>query len=194
MRPMRSMLRLRPSTPFEKRLGHRFRDPKLLELALSHRSHANEQGNDQHYERLEFLGDAVLGLVTADWLYGCHPGLPEGELSRLKAQLVSRGALARHAAEIDLGSVLRVGVGEERSGGRAKPSLLADSLEAVFGAVYLDAGLVVASKVILRMLTPMPAGEAHTQLLGADAKTRLQEIAQSHGQELPEYRHTGVSG
>src|SRR5215472_8991326 len=125
------MLRLRPTTPFEKRLGHRFRHPELLELALTHRSYANERGRDEHYERLEYLGDAVLGMVTAEWLYRHHPELPEGELSRLKAQLVSRGSLAGHAAAITLGDLMRLGVGEERSGGRTKPSLLADSLEAV---------------------------------------------------------------
>ena len=189
------MLGLRATTRFEKRLGHRFRHHDLLERALTHRSHANERGRDEHYERLEYLGDAVLGLVTAEWLYRNHPELPEGELSRLKAQLVSRGALARHAAAIELGDSLRLGVGEERSGGRAKPSLLADSLEAVFGAVYLDAGLPAAAKVIHLMLTPLlEAGEGRSQLLGADAKTRLQEIAQARGWELPEYRHTGATG
>ncbi len=189
------MLGLRAATPFEKRLGYRFRHPGLLELALTHRSHANERGRDAHYERLEYLGDAVLGLVTADWLYRNHPTLPEGELSRLKAQLVSRGALARHAADLQLGEALRLGVGEERSGGRAKPSLLADSLEAVFGAVYLDGGLAPAAKVITRMLQPlMEMGEGRTQLLGADAKTNLQELAQARAWALPEYRHTGASG
>jgi len=189
------MLGRRATTPFEKRLGHRFRHRDLLEQALTHRSHANERGSDEHYERLEYLGDAVLGMVTAEWLYRHHPELPEGELSRLKAQLVSRGALASHAAAIALGDVLRLGVGEERSGGRAKPSLLADSLEAVFGAVYLDAGLPAAARVIHLMLEPMlEAGERRAQLLGADAKTRLQEITQARGGPLPEYRHTGATG
>jgi ribonuclease III len=183
------------ATPFERRLGHRFRHPGLLGLALTHRSFANERGSDEHYERLEYLGDAVLGLVTAEWLFRNHPDLPEGELSRLKAQLVSRGALARHATAIQLGEALRLGVGEERSGGRDKPSLLADSLEAVFGAVYLDAGLPAAARVIHLMLAPMlEAAEGRSQLLGADAKTRLQELAQARGWELPEYRHTGASG
>jgi len=189
------MLGIRATTPFEKRLGHRFRHHGLLELALTHRSHANERGRDEHYERLEYLGDAVLGLVTADWLYRKHPELPEGELSRLKAQLVSRGTLARHAAALALGEVLRLGIGEERSGGRAKTSLLADSLEAVFGAVYLDAGLSAAAKVIHLMLEPMlEVEEGRSQLLDADAKTRLQEIAQARGGALPEYRHTGATG
>src|ERR1700688_2100515 len=189
------MLGIRATTPFEKRLGHRFRHHDLLELALTHRSHANERGRDEHYERLEYLGDAVLGMVTAEWLYRKHPELPEGELSRLKAQLVSRGTLARHAAALDLGEVLRLGVGEERSGGRGKKSLLADSLEAVFGAVYLDAGLPAAAKVIHLMLEPMlEVGDGRAQLLGADAKTRLQEVAQARGAALPEYRHTGATG
>src|SRR5579863_812502 len=189
------MLGLRATSPFEKRLGHRFRHPELLELALTHRSHANERGAEEHYERLEYLGDAVLGLATAEWLYRMHPELPEGELSRLKAQLVSRGTLARHAAAIALGEVLRLGVGEERSGGRSKASLLAESLEAVFGAVYLDAGLTAAAKVIHLMLEPMlEAAEGRSQLLGADAKTRLQEIVQARGGSLPEYRHTGATG
>jgi ribonuclease III len=189
------MLGLRGATAFEKRLGHRFRHPELLELALTHRSYANERGTDEHYERLEFLGDAVLGLVTAEWLYRNHPALPEGELSRLKAQLVSRGALARHATAIGLGEVLRLGIGEERSGGRGKASLLADSLEAIFAAVYLDAGLAPAARVIDSMLAPMlVAGEDRSQLLGADAKTRLQELAQARGWDLPEYRHVGATG
>jgi ribonuclease-3 len=189
------MLGLRAATRFEKRLGHRFRHPELLELALTHRSHANERGSDEHYERLEYLGDAVLGLITAEWLYRNHPELPEGELSRLKAQLVSRGTLARHAAAIGLGEVLRLGVGEERSGGRTKPSLLADSLEAVFGAVYLDAGPVAAAKVIQPMLAALlEAGEGRAQLLEADAKTRLQEVVQAQGGALPEYRHVSATG
>jgi ribonuclease-3 len=192
------MLGLRSSTPFERRLGHRFRRPELLELALTHRSLANERGTEEHYERLEFLGDAVLGLVTAEWLYRHLPDLPEGELSRLKAQLVSRSALARHALAVDLGAVLRVGVGEERSGGRTKTSLLADSMEAVFGAVFLDAGLAGAGRVIERMVAPLlaPGGEqdGRLQLLGADAKTSLQELAQAEGRDLPEYRHVAVSG
>jgi len=189
------MLGIRATTPFEKRLGHRFRHRDLLELALTHRSHANERGRNEHYERLEYLGDAVLGMVTAELLYRKHPTLPEGELSRLKAQVVSQGTLARHAAAIALGEVLRLGVGEERSGGRGKPSLLADSLEAVFGAVYLDAGLPAAAKVIHLMLAPMlEVDEGRSQLLEADAKTRLQEIAQARGGALPEYRHTGATG
>src|SRR5258708_24176654 len=105
------MLGIRATTPFEKRLGHRFRHHDLLELALTHRSHANERGRDENYERLEYLGDAVLGLVTAEGLDRKHPELPEGELSRLKAPLGSRGTLAHHAATRALAEALRLGVG-----------------------------------------------------------------------------------
>lgn len=182
----------RRPTSLEKSLGHRFKRSDLLELALTHRSWANEQGTPEHYERLEFLGDAVLGMVTAEWLYQNHPELPEGELSKRKAQLVSRPSLAHHAEKIDLGPALKIGIGEDRSGGRTKASLLADSMEAVFGAVYLDGGLEAARSVILPMLEE--AGEEPVQLLAADAKTQLQEVTQALGLDLPEYRLTGAAG
>jgi ribonuclease-3 len=171
----------RDPTPLEKRLGYRFKRMDLLDLALTHRSWANEQSIPEHYERLEFLGDAVLGLVAGEWLYASHPELPEGDLSKHKAQLVSREALARHARELDLGESLRIGVGEDRSGGRTKASLLADSMEAVFGAIYLDGGLEAARKAIL-------------PLLENDAKTQLQEVVQALGWDLPDYRLTDSIG
>ena len=146
----------------------------------------------EHYERLEFLGDAVLGLVTAQWLYERHPELPEGELSKLKAQLVSRASLAHFAERLELGPELRIGVGEERSGGRTKASLLADSMEALFGAVYLDAGLDAAREAILPLLEE--TGEERAQLLHSDAKTQLQEMTQALGWDLPEYRLAGQAG
>src|SRR4051812_41586433 len=164
----------RDTTPLEKRLGHRFKRLDLRELSLTHRSWANEQGIPEHYERLEFLGDAVLGLVAAEWLYASHPELPEGELSKHKAQLVSRDTLAKHARDLDLGEALRMGVGEERSGGRTKSSLLADSMEAIFGAVYLDGGLEVARKAILPMLEGGYLERAQQAV--NDAKTQLQEV------------------
>jgi ribonuclease III len=182
----------RPLSPLEKRLGHRFKRTDLLQLALTHRSYANEQGVPEHYERLEFLGDAVLGLVTAQWLYERHPELPEGELSKIKAQLVSRTSLARHAERLELGGELKIGVGEDRSGGRAKPSLLADSMEALFGAVYLDGGLEGARAAITPMLEEN--GEERAQLLGSDAKTQLQEVTQAQGLDLPVYRLAGQAG
>lgn len=183
----------RTPTALEKRLGHRFKRLDLLELALTHRSWANEQGVPEHYERLEFLGDAVLGLVTAEWLYERHPELPEGELSKLKAQLVSRTSLARYAVRLELGPGLRIGVGEERSGGRTKSSLLADSMEAVFGAIYLDAGVDAARVAILPMLEE-GGEEGRGKLLTVDAKTHLQEVTQALGWSLPEYRIVGSAG
>lgn len=182
----------RPPIPLEKNLGYRFKRSDLLELALTHRSYANEQGVPEHYERLEFLGDAVLGLVAAEWLYVQHPELPEGDLSKLKAQLVSRSTLAKHAEEMGLGPELRIGVGEDRSGGRAKASLLADSMEAIFGAIYLDGGLEAARPAILSMMEG--AGTERTQQRVTDAKTQLQEVVQALGWDLPEYRLVGSSG
>jgi len=182
----------RDPTPLEKRLGYRFKRLDLLTLALTHRSYANEQGVPEHYERLEFLGDSVLGLVTAEWLYNEHPELPEGELSKLKAQLVSRDTLADHARELGLGTELKIGVGEDRSGGRSKSSLLADSMEAVFGALFLDGGMDAARNVIQPMLES--TFEERPRLAEADAKTQLQEVAQALGWDLPEYRLTGSSG
>jgi ribonuclease III len=175
---------LRRATGFEKRLGHRFRRPDLLAAALTHRSWAHEQGSGEHYERLEFLGDAVLGLVAAEWLFARHPELPEGELSKRKGHLVSRPVLARHAQELGLGEELRLGVGEERSGGRRKASLLADVWEAVLGAVYLDGGLEAAEKLVHPVLE-----EASARRSGAadDAKTRLQELLQARAMPLPDY-------
>lgn len=185
------LLRRRP-TPFEERLGYRFRDEELLTLAVTHRSWANEQGTDEHYERLEFLGDAVLGLVAGQWLFRTLPHLPEGELSKKKAVLVSKPALAAHARRLGLGELLRLGVGEERSGGRKKASLLADSLEAVFGAVYLDGGFDAARDVVREFVAH--AHETREQELPVDAKTRLQELTQARGLDLPEYRLVAEEG
>ena len=182
----------RDPTPLETRLGYRFKRRDLLDLALTHRSWANEQGIPEHYERLEFLGDSVLGLVTAEWLYSQHPELPEGELSKLKAQLVSKPTVAKHAEALEIGGTLRIGVGEERSGGRTKLSLLGDSMEAVFGALYLDGGLEAARKAILPMLES--AYEGKIELVVTDAKTQLQELVQGLGWDLPEYRLAGSSG
>ncbi|HXU46171.1 MAG TPA: ribonuclease III [Thermoanaerobaculia bacterium] len=180
------MLGRRSLSSLEKRLGHKFKRPELLDLAVTHRSAAYEhQGGEQHYERLEFLGDAVLALIAVEWLYERHPGMPEGNLSKLKAQLVSGSVLAAYAERLELGKELKLGVGEERSGGRTKASLLADSLEAVFGAIYLDGGLEPARTAIRTMLEGS-AGTSH--LLTLDAKTRLQEVAQGRGWALPEYR------
>jgi ribonuclease-3 len=183
----------RATTPFEKRIGHRFKQVALLELALTHRSYANEQGFETNYERLEFLGDAVLGLVTTEWLYKNLPELPEGDLTKRKNHLVSKDVLAPYAEQVGMGEVLRLGVGEERSGGRSKTSLLANSMEAVFGAVYLDGGLEAARSVILPMLQE-GSGERPLSAIDRDAKTRLQEVAQGRGWPLPEYRLSAETG
>lgn len=185
------IVRRRP-TPLEERLAYRFKRPELLELALTHRSWANEQGHPGHYERLEFLGDSVLELVTAEWLYAEMPDVPEGELSKTRATIVSKPPLAEHARRLGLGAELRLGVGEERSGGREKPSLLADSMEAVFGAVYLDGGLDAARRVVRPFLER--SRESGDEALPVDAKTRLQELTQGRGLDLPEYRLLGEEG
>lgn len=176
---------------FEQRIGHRFRDRSLLEAAWVHRSAANERKLACNYERLEFLGDAVLGLVAAQWLYRKHPDLPEGELSRWKSALVSAEALARHARELGLGDYLVLGQGEERSGGRAKPSLLADSLEAVIAAVFLDGGLRAARKVVERFLR---TATENLDFGATDAKSALQERIQALGSEAPLYRVSAEDG
>jgi len=175
-----------PLAGLERQLGYRFRRRKYLEKALTHRSYANENGLDYNYERLEFLGDAVLGLVAGEWLFGEHPEVAEGALSAHKSRLVSEKALAKYARALELGGSLRLGVGEERSGGRQKTSLLADSMEAVIGATFLDGGLRAARKVIVPMLEHLSGAGTSNEL--RDPKTRLQEQAQAEGLELPAYR------
>ena len=177
---------------FQERLGYRFQRPELLERALTHRSFSNERGEGETYERLEFLGDAVLGLVTAEHLYDDTPDRQEGELTRSKGHLVSSRVLAELADSLGLGAVLRLGVGEDRSGGRSKASLLADALEAVLGAVFRDGGYHAARRVITALLdqAPAPAGGIEAR----DAKTRLQELAQARGQGRPTYHEIDVSG
>lgn len=186
------MLLRRSATPLEKRLGYRFKAPELLEQALTHRSWAHEREEAVvHYERLEFLGDAVLGLITAEQLYRDHPDLPEGELSKRKSFLVSRDVLARRGEELGLGELLRLGVGEERSGGRAKASLLADAVEAVLGAIYLDGGLDAARRALAALFT---TGLARPGGGPTDAKTVLQETVQARGWPLPEYQLVDQAG
>lgn len=176
----------------EARLGHEFRDRALLEAALTHRSHANEAGEEADYERLEFLGDAVLGLVAASWLFRALPGEAEGELSSRKAQAVSARSLAQYAEAIGLGAWLRLSAGEERSGGRRKTSLLADPLEALFGAIYLDGGFDAARGTIERYLESDPGLLAGPRVV--DAKTELQELAQARGWPLPDYEVIAAIG
>ncbi|MEM8931266.1 MAG: ribonuclease III, partial [Acidobacteriota bacterium] len=145
-----------------------------------------------NYERLEFLGDAVLGLLASEWLYHRYADKPEGQLAKLKSFLVSTPVLADFARSLDLGQRLQLGVGEERSGGRDKPSILADAVEALLGAIYLDGGLPPARALVGRILERGLAqrGRIHP----ADAKTRLQELTQGAGLGLPSYRLIGEEG
>jgi ribonuclease-3 len=169
-------------------LGYRFQDDSLLELALTHRSASG--GNN---ERLEFLGDAALGLVIAEALYAAHPGADEGTLSRHRARLVRRETLEEVARELALGELVRLGSGELRSGGHRRASILANCLEAIFGAVFQDGGWVPARKVILGLLgSRLAALDADDDL--RDPKTRLQEFLQGRGHALPTYAVENISG
>jgi ribonuclease-3 len=164
-----------------------FRDPGLREAALTHRSFAFEHGLRVTNERLEFLGDSVLGLVVTDMAYAAYPEMPEGQLAKLRAAIVNMQALADVARSLGMGEVVLLGKGEEQSGGRDKASILADALEAVFGAVYLDLGLDVARELIERLFRPRM--EAYVRGEGdRDFKTILQELASQELHALPEYR------
>jgi ribonuclease-3 len=168
-------------------LDIRFANEQLRETALTHRSYAFEHGEDATNERLEFLGDSVLGLVVTDMAYEAFPDMPEGELAKLRAAIVNAQALADVARSLQLGSLVRLGKGEEQSGGRDKASILADALEAVFGAVYLDLGLDQARRLIERLFRPLM--EAYARGEGdRDYKTILQELASRELHTMPEYR------
>lgn len=162
-------------------------DPELLVLALTHRSYAYEHGGLAHNERLEFLGDSILGQAVTVMLYNEHPDLDEGELAKRRASLVSSVALAEVARSIDLGRFLRLGKGEEQTGGRDKSSILADTVEALIGATYLDLGGEVATDLVLRLIRPLLEDP---ERFGAamDPKTSLQELAARLGRGLPNYQ------
>jgi len=165
----------------------RFEDEELREMALTHRSYAFEHGVDATNERLEFLGDSVLGLVVTDMAYASFPDMPEGELAKLRAAIVNAQALADVARSLQLGSLVRLGKGEEQSGGRDKASILADALEAVFGAVYLDRGLDETRRLLERLFRPLM--EAYARGEGdRDYKTILQELASRELHTMPEYQ------
>jgi len=170
----------------DRALGVRFRDAALRETALTHRSYAFEQDLGVNNERLEFLGDSVLGLVVTDLAFRTYPELPEGQLAKLRAAIVNMQALADVARGLGIGSLILLGKGEEQSGGHDKASILADALEAIFGAVYLDAGLDVARELIERLFRPRM--EAYVRGEGdRDFKTLLQELASQRQQTLPVY-------
>jgi ribonuclease-3 len=172
----------------QRQLGYQFRDAALLLRALTHRS----AGAD-HNERLEFLGDAVLGLEVSLALYQRHPTADEGQLSRMRAQLVKRETLAAVARALGLGDYLRLGPGELRSGGQSRDSTLADALEAVIAAVYLDGGIPAAQTLIQQLLAARVA-QITPQNQRKDAKTRLQELLQGRAQELPVYTVVEITG
>jgi ribonuclease III len=172
--------------PIEKALGIRFGNQELYVWAFTHRSYAYENGGLPTNERLEFLGDAVLGLVVTDVIYRAFPGLPEGQLAKLRAATVNMNVLADVARELGVGAAVQLGRGEELSGGRDKSSILADTLEAILGAVYLDKGLPRAAALIRRLFEARVM-EAAGRGAALDYKTSLQELAASSLGGMPSY-------
>ena len=166
-------------------------DPELLELALSHRSWAHEQGGLPTNERLEFLGDSVLGIIVTEYLYRTHPTVPEGQLAKMRAATVSEPALAGAARDLGLGEFIKLGKGEALQGGRDKDSILSDTLEAVIGATYLTHGLDITRDVVLRLVSRF-LDSARTRGAGLDWKTSLQELSAAHGLGNPSYEVEGV--
>jgi ribonuclease III len=173
---------------FELAIGYRFDRPELLARALTHRSYGAE-----HNERLEFLGDSVLNCAVALELYRKFPGLPEGELSRLRASLVSQPTLAAVASASEFGRFLKLGEGELRSGGAKRPSMLADAVEAVIGAAFLDGGFEAAHGIVARLFSDA-LSNIDPQTSGKDAKTLLQEYLQSRRMALPRYSVIAIHG
>lgn len=167
-------------------LGEPELDPELLDRALTHRSFAYENGGLPTNERLEFLGDSVLGVVVTETLYRMHPDLPEGRLAKLRAAVVNARALAGVARELELGQYIKLGRGEEATGGREKASILSDTVEAVIGAVHLSGGIDVSSVVVHRLFDPL-IESASAMGAGLDWKTSLQELAAERGLGVPEY-------
>ncbi len=179
----------------KEKIGYRFQNPVLFRKALTHSSYANEQRarHLQNNERLEFLGDSVLGFITADYLYNHFPELPEGELTKLRAAIVCEQALYEVAKELGIDKEIRLGKGEESGGGRQRPSILADAVEALLGAIYLDGGIDPARKFVLSFI-PRKAERARQGRMFKDYKTTLQEIVQQNRQETLEYRLAGEHG
>ena len=169
-------------------IGHQFLQPQLLQKALTHRSYSST-----HYERLEFLGDSVLNCVIAKYLYERFPELPEGDLSRLRSNLVNQKTLFALAQELNIGDLLLMGEGERKSAGFRRPSILADAMEALFGGVFLDAGFAAAEQAVLRLYIPF-INQTDVQSLGKDAKTLLQEYLQARKLGLPKYSVVATHG
>ena len=179
----------------EKKLNYTVRNPALLSEALSHSSYANEHRSSHlnSNERLEFLGDSVLGFVTAEFLFTQHPDLPEGDLTRIRAALVCEQSLYEVAKKLGLGRYLKLGRGEEAGGGRERTSILADATEAVFAAVYLDGGIQEASALIHRVLLDVEREEV-VEERRRDYKTALQELVQRQADQVLSYRMIGEQG
>ncbi len=177
----------------QEKLGYRFRNPALLRTALTHSSYANEShGKFVCNERLEFLGDSVLGMITAEYLYTQWTDVPEGVLTRHRAALVCEKALCKYARELGIGSCLLLGRGERHSGGDNRPSILADAFEAVLAAIYLDGGMEPAKKLVLRFITREMVESRRPGF--RDYKTQLQEIIQQNPEEQLEYVLAEESG
>lgn len=177
------------------KIGYQFQNAVLYHTAMTHSSYANEH-RERHLhnnERLEFLGDSVLGFVTADYLFNHYPELPEGELTKLRAAVVCEQTLCEIAKELGIDAEIRLGHGEETGGGRQRPSILADATEALLGAIYLDGGIVPARSFVLGFV-PRKAEEARHGGVFKDYKTMLQEIVQKNRQETLEYRLAGEEG
>lgn len=182
-----------PGHDLERRLGHRFHNPSVLERALTHSSFAHENDAREDNEPLEFLGDALIGFLVAEALFQRYPGADEGALSKMKAYLVSRTSLARVARDLDLGAHVRLGRAS-RAEGRARDSILADALEAVVAAVHLDGGDDAARALVLRLFAPRMEGLDRAEAEREDSKTALQEALQAAGRPAPRYRVGATEG
>lgn len=176
----------------EQKLGYRFRDRALLETALTHSSYANEHPPQRSNERLEFLGDAVLGFYTAQTIFSTRPDMPEGEMSRLRAELVCEASLHQVALLLGLSNYLRLGRAEEGNAGRSRPSILADAVEAIIAAIFTDGGLECAERFIYEQI--LVDGLKGRRFVHEDYKTMLQELLQQNGGAAPSYEIIGESG
>ena len=177
----------------EEKIGYSFKNRELLTTALTHSSYTNERHDSLDcYERLEFLGDSILGVVTAEFLYRHAPKLPEGRMTRLRAELVCEVSLHKVALSLELGKYMRLGRGEERTGGRERTSILADMVEAIIAAIYLDSGMEEAKKFVMDKV--LKDAEITDQHRSADYKTALQELIQRDSESRIEYELIGESG
>ena len=184
---------MRDVRELEEKIGYHFHDKNYLLTALTHSSYANEhKGECKYNERLEFLGDSVLGVVVADYLFKHRPDLPEGDLTKIRSSLVCEKALCGYSRQMGVGDYLRLSHGEQNSGGRTRSSILADAFEAVIAAIYLDAGMEEARKFILRFVLPML--KAHKPKAFKDYKTALQELVQRQADQVLTYHMIGEAG